>query len=178
MQETWVWSLGGKHPLRRAAAAESHQLCMTLCDPIDGSPLGSSVLGILQARILGWVAVSFSNAWMHAKSLQSCPTLCDPMDSSPPGSSVHRILQQEHWSGLPGWVALPRKKEMATHSSILAWRILWTEEPDRLQSMGSQRVGHDWVTFTSLHFNYSPTRFVKPDMPPAKVVLLIQVKNR
>ena len=37
----------------------------------------------------------------------------------------------------------PLEKEMATHSSILAWRIPWTEEPDRLQSMGSQRVGHD-----------------------------------
>ena len=37
----------------------------------------------------------------------------------------------------------PPEKEMAAHSSILAWRILWTEEPDGLQSMGSQRVGHD-----------------------------------
>ena len=37
----------------------------------------------------------------------------------------------------------PLEKEMATHSNILAWEILWTEEPDRLQSMGSQRVGHD-----------------------------------
>ena len=44
-------------------------------------------------RNTGVVAMSFSNACMHAKSLQSCPTLCDPMDSSPPGSSVHRILQ-------------------------------------------------------------------------------------
>ena len=42
------------------------------------------------------------------------------------------------------------EKEMATHSSILAWRISWTEEPGRLQSTGSQRVRHDWVT--SLHF--------------------------
>ena len=41
-----------------------------------------------------------------------------------------------------GWEDL-LEKEMATHSSILAWRIPWTEEPDRLQSMGSQRVGHD-----------------------------------
>ena len=41
----------------------------------------------------------------------------------------------------------PLEKEMATHSSILAWKIPWTEEPGRLQSMGSQRVGHDWVTF-------------------------------
>ena len=44
------------------------------------------------------------------------------------------------------------EKEMATHSSILAWRIPWTEQPDRLQSTGSQRVRHDWVT--SLHFRW------------------------
>ena len=67
-----------------AAAAKSLQSCSTLCDPIDGSPPGSSVPGILQARILEWVAISFSNACMHANSLQSCPTLCDRMDSSPP----------------------------------------------------------------------------------------------
>ena len=42
--------------------AKSHQLCLTLCDPIDSSPLGSPVPGILQARILEWVAISFSNA--------------------------------------------------------------------------------------------------------------------
>ena len=45
-----------------AAAAKSLQLCLTLCDPIDGSPLGSTVPGILQARTLEWVAISFSNA--------------------------------------------------------------------------------------------------------------------
>ena len=45
-----------------AAAAKSLHLCPTLCNPIDGSPLGSSVPGILQARILKWVAISFSNA--------------------------------------------------------------------------------------------------------------------
>ena len=44
-----------------------------------------------------------------------------------------------------GWED-PREKEMATHSSILAWKISWIEEPGRLQSMGSQRVGHDWAT--------------------------------
>ena len=75
-----------------AAAAASLQLCPTLCDPIDSSPPGFSVPGILQARTLEWVAISFSNACMHAKLLHSCPTLYDPMDSSPPGSSVHRIL--------------------------------------------------------------------------------------
>ena len=46
----------------------------------------------------------------------------------------------------------PLEKEMAAHSSILAWRIPWMEEPSRLQSMGSQRVRHDWATSLSLHF--------------------------
>ena len=75
-----------------AAAAKSLQSCLTLCDPTDGSPPGSSIPGILQARTLEWVAISFSNACMHAKLLQSCLTLCDPMDNSPPGSSVHGLL--------------------------------------------------------------------------------------
>ena len=45
----------------------------------------------------------------------------------------------------------PLEKEMATHSNILAWRIPWREGPGRLQSMGSQRVGHDRATFTHSH---------------------------
>ena len=54
-----------------AAAAKSCQLCPTLCDPIDGSPTGSSVPGILQARILEWVAISFSNAWKWKVKVKS-----------------------------------------------------------------------------------------------------------
>ena len=76
-----------------AAAAKSLQLCPTLCDPIDGSPPGSSGPRILHARILEWVVISFSNECLHAKSLQSCPILGDPTDSSPPGSSVPGIPQ-------------------------------------------------------------------------------------
>ena len=75
-----------------AAAAKSLQSCLTLCDPIDGSPSGSPVPGILQARTLEWVAVC-----MKVKSerefTQSCPTLRDPMDCSLPGSSIHGIFQ-------------------------------------------------------------------------------------
>ena len=56
----------------------------------------------------------------------------------------------ETWVRYLSWED-PLEKEMVTHSSILAWRITWTEEPGRLQSMGSQRVGHDWVTLISLH---------------------------
>ena len=51
-------------------------------------------------------------------------------------------VMQETQVQFLGWEN-PLEKEMATHSSILAWRILWTEEPSGLQSMGSQRVGHD-----------------------------------
>ena len=78
-----------------AAAAKSLQSCPTLCDPIDSSPPGSPVPGILQARTLEWVAISFSNAgkWkVKGKSLL-CLTLRDPMDCSPLGSSVHGIFQ-------------------------------------------------------------------------------------
>ena len=57
----WIFFNGGS-PAAAAAAAKSLQLCLTLCDPIDGSPLGSSVPGILQTGILEWVAISFSNA--------------------------------------------------------------------------------------------------------------------
>ena len=60
-----------------------------------------------------------------------------------PGGSVVSI----HWMMQETWIQ-SLEKEMATHSSILARRILWTEEPGGLQSMGSQRVGHDWVTNT------------------------------
>ena len=54
-----------------AAAAKSLQSCPTLCDPIDGSPLGSPVPGILQARTLEWVAISFSNAWKWKVKVKS-----------------------------------------------------------------------------------------------------------
>ena len=47
----------------------------------------------------------------------------------------------------------PLEKEMAIHSSTIAWKIPWTEEPGSLQSMGSQRVRHDWATSISLHFH-------------------------
>ena len=78
-----------------AAAAKSLQSCLTLCDPIDGSPPGSPIPGILKARTLEWVAISFSNArkWkVKVKSL-SRVWLSDPTDCSLPGSSIHGILQ-------------------------------------------------------------------------------------
>ena len=76
--------------------AKSLQSCLTLCDPIDGSPPGSPVPGILQARTLEWVC-HFLLQCMKVKSesevAQSCLTLSDPLDCSLPGSSVHGIFQ-------------------------------------------------------------------------------------
>ena len=60
--------------------------------------------------------------------------------------TVKRLpAMQEIWVRSLGWEDL-LEKEMATHSSILAWKIPWMEEPGRLQSIGSQRIRHDWVT--------------------------------
>ena len=87
-----------------AAAAKSLQSCPTLCDPIDGSPPGSPVPGILQARTLEWVAISFSNAWkwkMKVKSLSRVQLLATPWTAAfqaPPSMGFSR---QEFWSGMP-----------------------------------------------------------------------------
>ena len=87
-----------------AAAAESLQSCPTLCGPIDGLPPGSSVPGILQARTLEWVAISFSNAWkwkVKVKSLSRVQLLATPWSvahQAPPSMGFSR---QEYWSGVP-----------------------------------------------------------------------------
>ena len=87
-------------------AAKSLQSCPTLCDPIDGSPPGSPVPGILQARILEWGAIAFSHQCLTTttttKSFQSSPTLCNPIDGGPPGSPVPGILQARTLE----WVAI------------------------------------------------------------------------
>ena len=87
-----------------AAAAKSLQSCPTLCDPIDGSPPGSPVPGILQARTLEWVAISFSNAWkwkVKGKSFSRVGLLETPWTAAyqvPPSMGFSR---QEYWSGVP-----------------------------------------------------------------------------
>ena len=93
-----------------AATAKSLQSCLTLCDPIDGSPPGFPVPGILQARILEWVAISFSNACMHDKSLQSYLTLCDPMDTAHQAPLSLGFSRQEYWTGLPFLLYIYRRR--------------------------------------------------------------------
>ena len=86
-----------------AAAAKSLQLCLTLCDPIDGSPPGSSVPGILQARTLEWVAISF-NAWkwkVKVKSLSHVRLLATPWTTAYQAPRSMGFSRQGYWSGVP-----------------------------------------------------------------------------
>ena len=69
---------------------------------------------------------------------------------SPLSSSLLLLQLNDLSSQVCTWPGLSVEKAMATHSSTLAWEIPWTEEPGRLQSMGSLRVGHDWATSLSL----------------------------
>jgi len=87
-----------------AAAAKPLQSCLTLCDPIDGSPPGSPILGILQARTLEWVAISFSNAWkwkVKVKSLSHVRFFVTPQTAAYQASPSLGFSRQEYWSGLP-----------------------------------------------------------------------------
>ena len=86
------------------AAAKSLQSCPTLCDPIDGSPPGSSVPGILQARTLEWVAISFSNVWkwkVKVKSLSCVWPSVTPWTAAFQAPLSMGFSRQEYWSGIP-----------------------------------------------------------------------------
>ena len=86
------------------ATAKSLQSCPTLCDPIDGSPRGSPVPGILQARTLEWVAISFSNAlkWkVKVKSLSLVRLLATPWTAAHQAPPSMGFSRQECWSGVP-----------------------------------------------------------------------------
>ena len=91
-------------PLGVAATTKSLQSCPTLCDPRDSSPPGSAVPGILQARTLEWVAISFSNAWkwkVKVKLLSHVRLLATPWTAAYQASLSMGFARQEYWSGLP-----------------------------------------------------------------------------
>ena len=88
------------------AAAKSLQSCPTLCDPIDCSPPGSPVPGILQARTLEWVAISFSNAWKWKVKVKSLGhvwlwLLATPQTAAYQAPPPMEFFRQEYWSGVP-----------------------------------------------------------------------------
>ena len=153
--------------------------CVQLCaTPQTAAPQAPLVPGILQARILEWVAISFSNACMHAKSLQSCPTLCDPMDSSPQAPLSPGFSRQEYWSGLP--FPSPKEKDEqylikdgiliqikfpnVFHTSVL--NIRGTEERPHIQMKANdlKLVANMLPNKNQLpHQNYSLTREPKAE---------------
>ena len=87
-----------------AAAAKSLQSYPTLCDPIDSSPPGSPIPGILQARTLEWVAISFSSAWkwkVKAKSFSRVQLFVTPWTAAHQAPPSMGFSRQEYWSGVP-----------------------------------------------------------------------------
>ena len=105
--------------------AKSLQSCLTLRDPIDGSLPGSPVPGVLQARTLEWVAISFSNAWkgkVKVKSL-SRVRLSDPVDCSPPGSSIHGIFQAK----VPEWGAIAFSERIQAFHQNVKIPTMWLQ---------------------------------------------------
>ena len=103
-QPRWLSNCGTSMPWNAAAsAAKSHQSCPTLVS-IDGSPPGSPVPGILQARTLEWVAISFSNAWkwkVKVKSLSRVWFLATPRTAANQAPLPMGFSRQEYWSGVP-----------------------------------------------------------------------------
>ena len=90
--------------LKAAAAAKSLQSCLTLCDPIERSPPGSPVPGILQARTLEWVVISFSNAWkwkVKVKSLSRVQLFATPWTAAYQAPPSMGFSRQEYWNGVP-----------------------------------------------------------------------------
>ena len=101
-----------------AAAAKSLQLSPTLCDPMDGSPPGSPIPGILQASTLEWVAMSFSNVWkwkVKVKSISRVWLLATPWTAAYQAPLSMGFSRQEYWSGVP----LPSPLHLLIHSLTL-----------------------------------------------------------
>ena len=90
--------------IKIAAAAKLLQSCLTLCNPIDGSPPGSPVPGILQTKTLECVAISFSNAWkwkVKVKSLSRVRLLATPWTAAYQAPPSMGFSRQDYWSGVP-----------------------------------------------------------------------------
>ena len=120
----------GSSSAAAAAAAKSLQSCLTLCDPIDSSPPGSPVPGILQARTLEWVAIAFSNAWkwkVKVKLFSHARLFTTPWTAAHKASPSMGISRQEYWSGVPTpspWIFLYRL--------LIALKNLWSYKLTKL----------------------------------------------
>ena len=114
-----------------AAVAKLLQSCPTPCDPIDGSPPGSPVPGILQARTLEWAAISFSNAgkWkMKVKSLSCVWLLATPWTAAHQAPPCMGFSRQEYWSGEP--LPSPSRVHRVSQITQIVWESVrpWVQE--------------------------------------------------
>ena len=130
--------------LAAAAAAESLQSCPTLCDPIDGSPPGSPVPGILQARTLEWVVISFSNAWkwkVKVKSLSHVWLVVTPWTAAHQAPPSMGFSRRESWSGvpLPSPSALARGFFTPEPFGKLVSNYIWWQTRDSVKHVSSFR---------------------------------------
>ena len=133
--------------LAAAAAAKLFQLCPTLCDPRDGSPPGSPIPGILQARTLEWVAISFSNAWKwkgKVKSLSRVQFLATPWPADHQAPPSMGFSRQEYWSGVP----------MSSPTGAL--RLTLKQSSNRGETSLLQRQREDNIRSGQLSLDYRP----------------------
>ena len=138
----WDWYKEhlGSYPAA-PATAKWLQSCPTLCNPIDGSPPGSPVPGILQARTLEWVAISFSNAWKwKVQSLSHVWLLATPWTASHQAPPPMGFSRPEHWNGVP----LPSL-------GFLPYLCL---KKKKKKNRATKAVGHWASFFTSQNFSY------------------------
>ena len=121
------------------AAAKSLQSCLTLCDPMDCSPTGFSILGILQARTLEWAAISFSNAWkckVKVKSLSRVRLFATPWTAAYQAPPSMGFPEQQYWSGVP----LPSPFYMLSClNRVWLFATLWTVALQTPLSVGFSR---------------------------------------
>ena len=145
-------------PHAAAAAAKSLQSCPTLCDPIDGSPPGSPVPGILQERTLEWVAISFSNAWkwkVKAKSLSHILLRATPWTAAYQALPSLGFSRQEQWSGLP----LPSPSTIRYHLTMVEW--LSSKSPQIINAReGVEKWKHSYNTGGNVNWK-TVWRFLK-----------------
>ena len=137
-----------------AAAAKLLQSCPTLCDPIDGSPQGSLIPGILQARTLEWVAISFSNAWkwkVKGKLLSRVRLFATPWTAAYHAPLSMGFSGQKYWSGVPS----PSPPQSLT--TILFYKSFWF-----LQIWLGEMTSHK--SFNSLILEYSSCKVEHPQV--------------
>ena len=130
-----------------AAAAKSPQSCPTLCNPIDSSSPCFPIPGILQARILEWVAISFSNAWnwkVKVKSLSHVQLLATSWSAAYQALPSMGFSRQEHWSGLPFPSPMPESEKRKGSRSVMFDSVPphGLQAYQALPSMGFSRQEH------------------------------------